>query len=234
MRSKTPKDRDANHLWFWPLLLLILGTILFWVTRLDLVVSGIFFYPGPWCEWWGDQDISIRLLHRWGEYVAYLVVAVGLMLMVGSWIKHSMRKYRRIGAFILTAMILGTFTVNSLLKENFGRPRPRDIQEFGFQETFQPVLVPGTSPSGSSFPSGHAAAGFYLIYLYFAFRDRWPRTARCFVAAGMLIGSTLGFARVTQGGHFLSDVLWAFGVVYFIGYLVYRFWYARAPALSKV
>lgn len=233
MRRKTPACRNTIHLWLWPLLVLVLGTVLFWITRLDLFVSGLFFTPGPWCGWWGDQDISIQLLHRWGEYAAYLVAAVGLMLLAGGWMKGSLRKYRRIGAFILLALILGTLTVNTLLKKHFDRPRPRDIQEFGFQETFQPVLIPGGSPSGGSFPSGHAAAGFYLIYLYFAFRDRWPRTARCFAAAGTLIGCALGFARVTQGGHFLSDVLWAFGVVYFIGYLVYRFWYARAPALSE-
>jgi membrane-associated PAP2 superfamily phosphatase len=35
-----------------------------------------------------------------------------------------------------------------------------------------------------------------------------------FVALGLGYGSLVGLARMLQGAHFLSDVLWALGFVY--------------------
>ncbi len=69
----------------------------------------------------------------------------------------------------------------------------------------------------SSFPSGHAAVAFFLMGPGFVINShrRWLRRA-CF-AGGMGYGLAMGFTRVMQGGHFLSDVLWAGTIVYLSG-----------------
>ena len=39
--------------------------------------------------------------------------------------------------------------------------------------------------------------------------------------AGACYGALMGVARMAQGGHFPSDVLWAGGVVYLVGLSLY-------------
>jgi hypothetical protein len=42
----------------------------------------------------------------------------------------------------------------------------------------------------------------------------------------------MGFARIVQGSHFASDVLWSAGAVYFTG-LTLAFVYYRLPGRSR-
>jgi membrane-associated PAP2 superfamily phosphatase len=35
------------------------------------------------------------------------------------------------------------------------------------------------------------------------------------LATGLVYGFLVGYARIAQGAHFLSDVIWALGIVYF-------------------
>ena len=48
----------------------------------------------------------------------------------------------------------------------------------------------------------------YLIY-----RRRDKKRAYAWLAGGLLFGIVMSIARITQGAHFFSDNLWAFGVV---------------------
>ena len=75
----------------------------------------------------------------------------------------------------------------------------------------------------SSFPSGHASVAFFLMGLGFVISPGRPWLRRgCFIG-GMAYGMAMGFTRVLQGGHFLSDVLWAGAIVYFVGVALERF-----------
>jgi membrane-associated PAP2 superfamily phosphatase len=65
--------------------------------------------------------------------------------------------------------------------------------------------------------------GFFLMGPAFLLYRRRPRWAWFFLLLGMAGGGLLGLARVAQGQHFPSDVLWSGGLVYlsglFLGYL---------------
>ncbi|RWX49504.1 PAP2 superfamily protein, partial [Candidatus Electrothrix marina] len=71
--------------------------------------------------------------------------------------------------------------------------------------------------SNSSFPSGHAAIAFFLMAPWFVLRDRKQRYAEAFLISGLLFGTLVGIARILQGGHFVSDILWAGGLLYLLG-----------------
>jgi lipid A 4'-phosphatase len=53
-----------------------------------------------------------------------------------------------------------------------------------------------------SFSSGHGALGFWVIAFALLAPPRWRPYA---VAAALCFGLLVGFARIAQGGHFLSD-----------------------------
>jgi membrane-associated PAP2 superfamily phosphatase len=56
-----------------------------------------------------------------------------------------------------------------------------------------------------------------LFAPYFFLRRRSVKWALFFLALGLFYGSFVGLARMIQGKHFLSDVVWAGGLVYLTG-----------------
>lgn len=82
------------------------------------------------------------------------------------------------------------------------------IAAFGGTREFSPAPLPAAQcPRNCSFPSGHAALGFSLV----AFALLLPPgpARRCGVAAAVGFGALVGLARIAQGAHFLSDVVYA-------------------------
>ncbi|HCX59124.1 MAG TPA: PAP2 family protein, partial [Candidatus Cloacimonas sp.] len=64
---------------------------------------------------------------------------------------------RKLYLFLVLAMIIGPgIIVNSALKENWGRPRPRDVEQFGGRYAYEAPLEIDLSSPGKSFPCGHA------------------------------------------------------------------------------
>ena len=51
----------------------------------------------------------------------------------------------------------------------------------------------------------------------FVFYRRRPWLAMAFLCLGLVAGITIGIARIVEGSHFASDVLWSGGFVYFTG-----------------
>jgi lipid A 4'-phosphatase len=77
-----------------------------------------------------------------------------------------------------------------------------------------------------SFPSGHAALGFFFVAIGFVVgrhRGRWMR-------AGVALGTMLGCVRIVQGGHFLSDVVFAFCFVFVTAWVLHALLYKAEPS----
>lgn len=127
--------------------------------------------------------------------------------------------------FLLLALALGPgFSVNSILKENFGRARPRNIVEFEGTANFSPAGYLSTQcKRNCSFSSGHAAMGFYFSSLSWIVPP--PYQAMTFLG-GFLFGSIVGFGRIVQGGHFFSDIIFSFVVVMIVTEISFRMWKA--------
>jgi membrane-associated PAP2 superfamily phosphatase len=103
----------------------------------------------------------------------------------------------------------------------WGRPRPIDIVDFNGSRPYHQVYQPAGPDMGKSFPSGHAAIGFYTIAPFFVLRRRKPRAALGLLLAGGGYGALMSVGRMLQGGHFLSDVLWSGYLVHMTGMLLY-------------
>ncbi|CCG41276.1 phosphatase PAP2 family protein [Magnetospirillum molischianum] len=112
----------------------------------------------------------------------------------------------RVALYLLATLALGPgLVVNVVLKDHWGRPRPSTIAEFSGPNTYVLPFVPSNQcDDNCSFPSGHAALGFWTVA--FALLSP-PRRRHLSVASALIFGSMVGLARIAQGGHFLSDVL---------------------------
>lgn len=113
--------------------------------------------------------------------------------------------------FLALVLITGPGLIaNTMLKDNWARPRPIHVVEFGGPDKFTPVLErSGACERNCSFVSGEASATFAL---FFAIAMLARRRRAELMAAGIAAGSFAGLIRMGEGGHFLSDVV--FGAVF--------------------
>jgi len=100
---------------------------------------------------------------------------------------------RRAGLMALVSLAGSVLVVNVVLKHLVGRPRPYEV----LPEIVR--LIP--PPSGSSFPSGHAASAFaaaVIMYLYLPKKFGIP---------ALLLATAIALSRLYLGVHYPSDVL---------------------------
>lgn len=200
------------------LAVLVAGTALIAATGADLTVASHFYRPGGWLT--GEQ-FPWKLLYHFDRYPALALAIFGLWAACYSYYKPHWRGWRRQGAFLVLLLALGPgLLVNATFKDHWGRPRPRQLVQFGGTKAFLQPWQPGTDGDGRSFPCGHASAAFYMAAPYFIYRRRRPQIARRWLLGGMVFGLLMGYARLAQGGHFLSDILWAWGIVYLVASLL--------------
>jgi len=194
------------------LLFLISATVLIAWNGADLAVTAPFALDGTWAV--GYRPFW-QFLYRVDRAPALILAVAGLGLCAGSWFRPSLKQWRRSGAFLVLLLALGPgLLVNAVFKDHWGRPRPREVAQFGGKKSFLHPWQKGEDGKGRSFPSGHSSAAFYMTAPYFIYRRRNRRVALGWLIFGLSFGVIMSMARITQGGHFLSDCLWAWGMVH--------------------
>jgi lipid A 4'-phosphatase len=210
-----------------PLVLLIAGSVAIRFYDLDLAVQQ-WFWSGD-VGWRFDKGWFVDFLYRYGNYPVLLVAAGGLAVWVTSSFVCFLKPARFLGGFLVLALIIGPgLLINVTLKDHYGRPRPRQVTEFGGSQHFRPVGEPTFDSRGKSFPSGHASMGFFWFVPAIYYWSRSRSLAGALIGLALLHGGVMGFGRMAQGGHWLSDILWSAGIVYVSGWILYRISNARA------
>lgn len=123
---------------------------------------------------------------------------------------------RKMLYIVLVLALVPGVVVEYGLKQNFERPRPKEVQLFGGKKEFFPAYT-FTNQHSKSFSSGHAAAATSLIGLSLLFRRKTLFFVTLFYSFGMMV------ARVGEGGHFASDVLTSFFLVYIANNILYTY-----------
>lgn len=204
-----------------PVLLLVAVTILFRLSDLDIKLQSIFYSPDS--GWAYNSNSLAKFIYHYGNIPALLTCIGALLLFVLGYSKARFLPYRKACIYLVLAMIVGPgILVNSILKDNWGRPRPREITQFGGEHTYEAPLTYDSSSPGKSFPCGHATMGFYFFALAFILRKHRPGLARMVLLFAILWGGIIGWVRMGQGGHFASDVLWAGLLVYLSSFILFR------------
>lgn len=217
-----------------PVLILGILTVIFLVTSLDIAIEDLFYSPDK--GWFLGRANPWDFLYRYGNIPGLALASAGLIVFAWSFFCRKVLKYRKAALFLGLVMILGPgLVVNTAFKHYWGRPRPRQIQDFGGTQQYLPVLQKGISGEGKSFPSGHASVAFYLFTPFFFVRRNAKGWALFFLFLGVSYGILMGLTRMVQGGHFPSDVVWAGGFTYFTGLILSCFFrFAGWPTFNSM
>jgi undecaprenyl-diphosphatase len=144
----------------------------------------------------------------------FTVMAVGYLAVVRA----------RLTALLVAAAVITGSAGVSLLKAQFGRPRPGP----GFAELIAP---------GMSFPSGHATISA-IVFLTIAALIASTRTRAgeqaYILAMATLMALLVGLSRIALGVHWATDVVagWAFGAAWAMAWLLLARWLTRRPTGS--
>jgi lipid A 4'-phosphatase len=202
---------------WWPAAALVVVTLIFRWSALDLTLSAWFFDPVTTSWPWFFSPLCTAF-YRGGTYPPFALAVGGIALGLWGLARPYQRWYAlRAGTFLWVAFLLGPgIIVNYGFKNHWGRPRPHQVEQFAGPHRFVPVLKRSRQElSNASFPSGHAAVAFFLIAPAFLVERRRPDLARRLLATGLVFGAAMSAVRVMQGGHFASDVVWSAAIVYF-------------------
>lgn len=192
----------------------LLGSLLLFLffPDLDLQVSGWF---------WSASDGWIWGRHPLAEFVRKGLpsLVIGSLLFViilyGAGKVLGQRFWGidgRITFYLLSSLLIGPgLLTNSLFKDHWHRARPSQIDLFGGSAHYTPpFMITDQCDRNCSFVSGHAAMGFWVIAFAFLVPRPWRGRA---ILAALAFGSVVGAVRIIQGGHFLSDVVYAAALV---------------------
>lgn len=190
--------------WWGPLLFLLLITP--FTPAWDMDLSRYAYHGGKF----SDHPFH-QFYYDWGEIPALATSAISLLVVAAGFFFKKIRVWRKEALYLfLTFAVGGGLITNLMFKEHWGRPRPKQVIEFGGTQEFRPYYVPNfNAPEPSkSFPCGHCTTGFYFFALVFLGRrleKRWLSALGWFLAIGM--GLALSASRIFQGGHFISDTI---------------------------
>lgn len=192
---------------------------------LDLLVSAKYFDLDQ--GFFRAQDPLVRALYDWTPILGRtLFVAMLGHALLAPWLARALAAtgrpdvaercrgpWRHLSAVFVCAALLGPgLLIEGVLKNTVGRPRPVQTVQFGGSEPFHGPFTPGDHPERHrSFVSSHAAAGFALMALGLTCR---PAARRRWLLVGLVAGSAVGAGRIMQGGHYLSDIVFAFYAVW--------------------
>jgi lipid A 4'-phosphatase len=183
----------------------------------DLRVSGSFlvgrgFAAPSWAT----------LLH---ESVGYFIGSA-LSLVVGIYAYNRVARRNVLGvdlkvvAYLFLVLVLGSgIVVNVVLKNGFGRARPRDVVQFGGSKQFTAAFaVAGGCATNCSFSSGDSSGAFFSLGLALALSRR-----RAPILVAAVYGCLVSFSRIATGAHFLSDTVVSFFVMWIAADALYHF-----------
>jgi lipid A 4'-phosphatase len=140
--------------------------------------------------------------------VAAIAPAVASLLMKMFWPKRPTLMTSSAALFLIFSLALGPgLLVNAILKENWARPRPGMVTEFGGDYVFKPWWDPrGTCDSNCSFVSGETSSAVWMTAPALLVPPPWRYAA---LGAAGLYAVVVASLRMLVGGHFLSDVIFA-------------------------
>lgn len=203
---------------------LLSSALLVTFADIDIRISRMFFDHGFFLA---GQDWS-RWLHQ--SVRGVIVVSMVSVFAIFGYNRLAKRDLWGVDArkvtYLFLVLVLGAgLIVNLALKDNFGRARPRDIEEFGGPEQFTPAFVVSDAcDRNCSFSSGDSAGAFFTLAFILASRRK-----RAVSTASVGFGVLVSASRIATGAHFFSDTVVSFFVMLLVADGLYYHMFRPAP-----
>lgn len=184
---------------------LLFAALAFWASGVGNQAAIHFYNPHNRTAW---------LIREWSNLLPLALSFGFLFLLLFPALTNTRPYLRRTAAVWVLTALLGVGLINQvMIKQSVQRPRPRESvlvtadlarhERHGNYITTRPTVA----LKGNSMPSGHTGTAFLLLVPFFTLRRKYPKTAKTILLTGLAYGTTVAWARMTLGAHFLSDIL---------------------------
>jgi lipid A 4'-phosphatase len=164
----------------------------------------------------------LALARNIGLWIGTLLVTLAIVALLIKLIlpRRKLLVSGRAILFLVSTLALGPgLLVNVMLKDHWGRPRPIEVTQFGGTDQYVKWWDPrGTCEKNCSFVSGDVAGAVWTLAPAALAPPQWRAIA---YGASLALGIGMGTIRVMQGGHFISDTIFAGVFTFLIIWLVY-------------
>lgn len=208
---------------------LIASAIFFVFPALDLWASSLFYDPARGGFYLGSSEALILFRRSSGIFMVGICAAVlvSVVLKLARPDRPSLIPPRASILMISTLALAPGVVINLIFKNNWGRPRPAQIDVFGGDSPYVDVWrISDFCVTNCSFVSGEGSSAIWLMVVALVAPKPWRLPLA--IVIGLYAGA-LSVNRIAFGGHFLSDVLLSWGLTALIIALVYRLLYVRPP-----
>ena len=203
--------------WLLPLTLFLL--FLPYASTIDLAIAGHFvqsdgrFHAPAWC----------LFIYTYGLLPGQILFAGSAVVFIASFFAKQFVRFRSYALYVALTLIVGSGIFgHAIFKQFWERPRPKQVVLFGGKYPYCPLTQPYKGPSDRflrSLPSGHVTMGLYFLTLYFiGKRLGRRRLAQAGLWITIAMSSILAWARLAQGGHFLSDIAVSMFIMWMTAY----------------
>lgn len=203
--------------WLIPVFVVIV--LLPFASKIDLRVASYYYEKGSRFA----SNAFYNFLYDYGVVPAQITAILAFLALVMSYFSKKWRSWRAPALVLVLTMLVGAgFITQTLLKDHWGRPRPKQVLEFGGTQPFRPFYKPhffGQPEPSKSFPCGHCSMGFYFFALALVgkrLHSKLMSFSGFFLAA--TLGVILSLARMSQGGHFFSDTVMSALIMWLTAY----------------
>lgn len=216
-----------NYQRWLPLLLLI--ALAPFLTTLDLKIARFFFsHSNDSVEHFISHPF-LDFLFVYGLLPAQITAGIAALVLPLSYFVSSLKRWQPIALTAVLTLAIGSGLITHLLlKDNWGRPRPKQVKEFGGAQEFRAFYQPNLFHPLPlrSFPCGHCTMGFFFFTLALTGkRLKNNKLKNAGFIAAFSLGILLSAARIAQGAHFFSDTLFSAIIMWYaavgIDWLVY-------------
>jgi membrane-associated PAP2 superfamily phosphatase len=181
--------------------------------QLDLILVAPFYDPATGWAITGPSWLRVRNV---ASGIIALIAAPAALALIGRLLfprRPPLMSVRGSALLLLTIALGPGLLANVILKDNWGRPRPIEVTEFGGPLTFRPWWDPrGPCPKNCSFVAGEPSGAFWTMAPAALTPPQWRALA---YGGAVVFGAVIGLIRIAGGGHFVSDVVFS-GVFMFL------------------
>lgn len=216
-------------------ILFVLFTIIFILFPiLDIHISRYFFVDDKFLS---EKYTSIKVLRSNLKNIMIVIPILSLiMLLLIVFMKKNYnfsKRYNLRFKLALLGFVIGPILgcgliANLYFKDTWGRARPAYIVEFGGEKKYsQPFIKSDQCHKNCSWISGETSGAFSLMFGSLLLRNH------IFLLCNYILGLLVFFCRISMGGHFFSDNIYAYFFMIYLSFLYRYFIYIILKKRSK-
>ena len=208
-------------------ILCVLFTIIFIVFPiLDIHISRYFFVDNKFLS---EKYTFIKVLRSNLKNIMIVIPILSLIiLLLIVFMKknynfnniYNLRFKLALLGFVIGPILGCGLIANLYFKDTWGRARPAYIVEFGGEKKYsKPFIKSDQCYKNCSWISGETSGAFSLMFGSLLLRNH------IFLLFNYILGLLVFFCRVSMGGHFFSDNIYAYFFMIYLAYLYKYFIY---------